>query len=104
MNDFNTMLIRGGDLLPPSLQGQKPAAGVPTEAKPFTDVLKDAIADINKLQVNADEAIGKVELGNAASIHEAMIALEKAGLSFRAMMQVRNKIMDAYQEIMRIQV
>jgi flagellar hook-basal body complex protein FliE len=104
MNDMNNMLIRGGDLLPPSLNSPKPAAEVQNEGKPFSSVLKDAIADINKLQVNADEAIAKVQLDNTASIHEAMIALEKAGLSFRAMMQVRNKIMDAYQEVMRTQV
>jgi len=104
MSDMNNMLIRGGDLLPPSLNAPKPAAEVPGAAKPFSSVLQDAIADINKLQVNADEAIAKVELGNTASIHEAMIALEKAGISFRTMMQVRNKIMDAYQEVMRIQV
>jgi flagellar hook-basal body complex protein FliE len=67
-------------------------------------VLKDAIADINKLQTNADEAIAKVQLDNTASIHEAMIALEQASVSFRAMMQVRNKILDAYQEVMRTQV
>jgi len=45
-----------------------------------------------------------VELQDSGSIHEAMIALEKANISFRVMMTVRNKIMDAYQEIMRMQV
>ena len=104
MSDMNNMLIRGGDLLPPSLNIPKPDVELPTAGKPFSSVLKDAITDINKLQTNADEAIAQVQLGNTASIHEAMIALEKAGLSFRAMMQVRNKIMDAYQEVMRIQV
>lgn len=101
---MSDILIRGGDLLPPSLHTPKSTVEVQNEAKPFSSVLKDAIADINKLQVNADETIAKVQLGNTASIHEAVIALEKADISFRAMMQVRNKIMDAYQEIMRIQV
>ena len=101
---MNDMLIRGGDLLPPSLPAAKPAAVGQNEGKAFSSLLTDAIADINKLQVNADETIAKVELGSTASIHEAVVALEKADISFRAMMQVRNKIMDAYQEIMRIQV
>ena len=101
---MNDMLIRGGDLLPPSLNVPKPAAEVQNGGTAFSTVLKDAIADINKLQVNADEKIAEVELGNTANIHEAVVALEKADISFRAMMQVRNKIMDAYQEIMRIQV
>lgn len=100
---MNDILIRGGDLLPPSLNSQKPATEPQNQGKPFSDQLKDAIADINKLQVNADEKIAEVQLGNTANIHEAVVALEKADISFRAMMQVRNKIMDAYQEIMRIQ-
>jgi flagellar hook-basal body complex protein FliE len=101
---MSEILIRGGDLLPPSLKAPQPAAETQSEGKPFSSLLKDAIADINKLQVNADETIAKVELGSTTSIHEAVVALEKADISFRAMMQVRNKIMDAYQEIMRIQV
>jgi len=98
------LLIRGGDLLPPSLAKEKAAAEKPGEGQKFSSFLHEAIEDINKLQINAEETIAKVQLDNRASIHEAMIALEKADISFRAMMQVRNKIMDAYQEIMRTQV
>ena len=83
------------------VEPQKPgAAGGPS----FGTVLKDAISDINKLQNDADQAIARVQLEDAGSIHEAMIALEKAGISFQVMMQVRNKILDAYQEVMRMQV
>ena len=70
----------------------------------FGDVLNNIVGEINNLQVNADKAIAKVELDDNASIHDAIIALEKASISFRAMMQVRNKVIDAYQEIMRMQV
>ncbi len=88
-------------MLPPvSPAGKTP--GQPTGA--FGEVLKGAISEINQLQMNADKAITGVQLGQSGSIHEAMIALEKADISFRAMMQVRNKILEAYQEIMRMQV
>ena len=70
----------------------------------FGDVLKNKVQEINELQLDADNAISKVELENSGSIHEAMIALEKASISFRTMMQVRNKILEAYQEVMRMQV
>ncbi|MFB3925581.1 MAG: flagellar hook-basal body complex protein FliE [Syntrophales bacterium] len=70
----------------------------------FSNMLKNAINEINRLQIDADQAIAKVELNKSGSIHEAMIALEKADISFRAMMQVRNKIIEAYQEVMRMQV
>jgi len=84
---------------PKKAQGDQSAEGVS-----FGSVLKDAITDINKLQNDADKAIAKVQLEDAGSIHDAMIALEKAGISFQVMMQVRNKILDAYQEVMRMSV
>ncbi len=98
------IIIGGGNLLPPGLDQVKPASGGQTGGKDFSAVLKDAIEDIDKLQKAADEAIGKVQIDQTASIHEAIVALEKADVSFRAMMQVRNKILEAYQEIMRMQV
>ena len=80
-------------------EGDKAPGGVS-----FGSVLKNTIMDINSLQNDADKAIANVQLEDAGSIHEAMIALEKAGISFQVMMQVRNKILDAYQEVMRMQV
>ena len=100
---MNDLLIRG-DLLPPSMGAERPAGEKQGGGENFSTVLRDAVADINKFQLNAEEAIAKVQLDNTTSIHEAIIALEKADISFRAMMQVRNKILDAYQEIMRMQV
>ncbi len=70
----------------------------------FGSILKDSIKEISDLQGKADKAIARVELDDSGSIHEAMIALEKADISFRVMLQVRNKIIDAYQEVMRMQV
>jgi flagellar hook-basal body complex protein FliE len=70
----------------------------------FGTILKSKLNEINQLQLDADQAIANVQLGNSGSIHEAVVALEKADLSFRTMMQVRNKIIEAYQEIMRMQV
>jgi len=86
-------------IAPKKADGDKSSEGVS-----FGNVLKDAIMDINKLQNDADNAIAKVQLEDAGSIHGAMIALEKAGISFQVMMQVRNKILDAYQEVMRMSV
>lgn len=101
---MSDILIRGGDLLPASLNIPQPAINDNAGVNNFSAVLKGAIEDINNLQNKADEAIAKVQMDSTASIHEAVIALEKADTSFRAMMQVRNKIVEAYQEIMRIQV
>ncbi|MEE9911270.1 MAG: flagellar hook-basal body complex protein FliE [Deltaproteobacteria bacterium] len=86
------------------LEPKKAGGDQSPEGTSFGSVLKDAIMDINKLQNDADKAIATVQLEDAGSIHDAMIALEKAGISFQVMMQVRNKILDAYQEVMRMQV
>ena len=86
------------------IEPQKSDGDKALEGNSFGSVLKDAIMDINNLQNDADKAIANVQLEDAGSIHDAMIALEKAGISFQVMMQVRNKILDAYQEVMRMQV
>jgi flagellar hook-basal body complex protein FliE len=95
--------IHGG-LNPSGTTPAKPDSETQAGGSSFGSVLKDTISDINKLQNDADKTIAKVQLEDAGSIHEAMIALEKAGISFQVMMQVRNKILDAYQEVMRMQV
>jgi flagellar hook-basal body complex protein FliE len=70
----------------------------------FADALKGAVAETNKLQRAADGAAMNVLAGDTGSLHQAMIALEKADISFRTLLQVRNRVLEAYQEIMRIQV
>lgn len=100
---MNNMPIRG-DLMPPILDTPREIGKVRGNEDSFSDIIKDKIREINKLQIDADTAIARVELSDSGSIHEAMIALEEASISFRAMMQVRNKILEAYQEVMRMQV
>ncbi|MCX8118298.1 MAG: flagellar hook-basal body complex protein FliE [Desulfobacterota bacterium] len=72
---------------------------------PFTDfkkVLSRSIEELNRLSEEANQKIEEMVLGEA-DIHEAMIAMEKAGISLRLMLQVRNKMIAAYEEIMRMQ-
>ena len=73
-------------------------------AHPFADVLASSLDEVNTLQQKADAAATSLATGDTMSLHDTMIAMEQADLSFRLMMQVRNKIVDAYQEIMRMQV
>ena len=70
----------------------------------FGALLRSKVEEVNQMKLDADKAVEKVELGNSGSIHEAMIALEKADISFQTMLQVRNRILEAYQEVMRMQV
>ncbi|WKZ31870.1 MAG: flagellar hook-basal body complex protein FliE [Thermodesulfobacteriota bacterium] len=70
----------------------------------FSDVLKQSIESVNKLQSDADQAIQGLASGQVNNIHDTMIAIEKASLSFNLMLQVRNKLVHAYEEVMRTQV
>src|ERR1700742_2807351 len=65
----------------------------------FSDVLKDAVGNVNELQQDASQKVGAMLGGHTADVHDAMIAVQKADLSFQLMMQVRNKVVAAYQEV-----
>ena len=71
----------------------------------FGALLTDAIEQVNKTQLQATEMKKEFETGNSdASLAEVMISVQKADLSFRAMTEVRNKLVTAYQEIMNMPV
>lgn len=70
----------------------------------FLDTLKQSVEKVNALQNQADAAIDDLVLGENKDITQTIIAMEKADISFRLMMQIRNKIVKAYEEVMRMQV
>lgn len=70
----------------------------------FGDMLKAALSNVNTMQNNAQELADQFAAGLTDNIHEVMIAGEKADIALQFTMQVRNKILDAYNEIMRMQV
>jgi flagellar hook-basal body complex protein FliE len=69
----------------------------------FGNLLKEAIQQVNDVEKTSQGELQKF-LSNESDLHSVMISLEKADLSFQMMMQVRNKIVSAYQEIMKSQV
>ena len=82
-----------------------PAAPKPQAAggASFGKLLSEAIQQVNDVEKTSQGELQKY-LGNESDLHSVMIALEKADLSFQLMMQVRNKIVEAYQEVLRMQV
>lgn len=70
----------------------------------FGEMLKTSIAEVNQAQISADRAAEQIAAGETKNLHGAMIKLEEADISLRLMVQVRNKAVEAYQEIMRMQV
>lgn len=73
----------------------------PDKAQNFDDVLKGAINDVNKLQSGADNKITSLFKGESQDLHGTILAVQQADTSFKMMMQVRNKIVEAYKEISR---
>ena len=70
----------------------------------FADTLKNAIGEVNRLQKDANVKMQKLASGESNNIPDVMIATEKADIAFKLMVQVRNKVINAYNEIMKMQV
>ncbi|MCH2533315.1 MAG: flagellar hook-basal body complex protein FliE [Bdellovibrionales bacterium] len=70
----------------------------------FANSLNDAITKVNDMQVNSNQMMEKLATGETKNIPEVMVAAEKADIALKLMVQVRNKMIDAYQEIMKMQV
>ena len=88
--------------IPISLGGRP--TGADDEKTKFGALLKDAISTVNDLQQQSDLEIQKIMTGESDELHTAVVAMQKADLSFQMMMQVRNKIVQAYQEVLRMPV
>jgi flagellar hook-basal body complex protein FliE len=84
----------------PSPAAAKPA---PVSGSSFGSLLNEAIQQVSDVEKTSQGELQKF-LSNESDLHSVMIALEKADLSFQTMIQVRNKIVSAYQEIMKAQV
>lgn len=70
----------------------------------FSDFLKESINNIDALEKDVQEYDYKIATGEMENIHEAMIAAQNADIGLQLTMQVRNKVLDAYREIMRMQI
>lgn len=92
-------------LLPNKLSesSTKQSANATSETS-FSDILRKSIEQVNDAQLQADNAIRKAMSGENTDIHDTMIAIQKADVSLKLMMEVRNKLLEAYQDIMRTQV
>jgi flagellar hook-basal body complex protein FliE len=81
-----------------------PGAGAPEGQGQFADLLQEGMDRLESLESHADEQVRKMLNGDDVELHQVVLAGEQAGLAFELMMSVRNKVVDAYQEVMRMQV
>lgn len=83
--------------------GASEAAGE-SKGSTFFDALQNSMSEVNQNQLEADQSVKDLIAGKSKNIHETMLQLQKADLSLKTMMQVRNKVLEAYKEIMKMQV
>lgn len=87
------------DIKTPGLEG----AGE-TDGKSFGEFLKDSIGKVNSIQQEANVAMEKLASGESENLQDTLLAVEKAEIAFKMMNQVRSKVLDAYREIMKMQI
>jgi flagellar hook-basal body complex protein FliE len=75
----------------------------PTDGS-FSGLLGQMVQDVNAKQNGATQALQDLQSGQSGSLHQTMIAMEEANVSFQLMVEVRNRLMDSYQELMKMQV
>ncbi len=78
-------------------------AGAAT-VSPFQNELQNLLSDVNRLQLEAGQKVEALAKGSPIDLHEVMLAQEEAGVAFKLVLEMRNKIISAYQEIMRMPV
>lgn len=101
MADPLGLIGNSGGIQPPQMPK---ASGGGANQPNFKDVLMENIEQVNKLQQEADQAIEDLHAGRRTDIASVMIAKEKADTAFKMLLQVRNKMVDAYNEIKDVRV
>jgi flagellar hook-basal body complex protein FliE len=80
-----------------------PSASPGAMAAPFADLLTDAVGQVNQLEEQAHTAVSGLMTGSGVDVHQAMIATQKASMAFELSLAVRNKAVQAYQQVMSMQ-
>ena len=78
--------------------------GAPSQAGGFDNLLGNFVKEVNGKQVAASDTVTGLLSGQNVPLHKAMISMEEANVSFQLMVEVRNKLLEGYQELMRMQI
>jgi len=82
----------------------KSTPGAPGSTTDFAQELKNALGDVNSMQIEGQKAMSDIATGSVKDLHQAAIAIDKAEISMKLMLEVRNKALSAYKEITRTQM
>jgi flagellar hook-basal body complex protein FliE len=100
MNGIESTGLPGARALPPAL----PEAHTEPASGGFGKLLQSSLERVGRLQAEADRSLTDLTTGRQTDLHGTMIALEKAGIAFELVLQIRNKLLNAYETLMRQQI
>ncbi len=78
--------------------------GLRPEKPGFGELVKDFARDVNRLQLQSGDAVNRLATGQAVDVHQVMIAASQAGIALDLMLEIRNRVLEGYQELSRMQV
>jgi flagellar hook-basal body complex protein FliE len=96
--------LRIGGLSPQSYTPLGRPVTPQTGAGGFQETLKAALQDVNQTQLNSGDLVQRMVSGEEVDLHDVMMSAEEASVAFEMLMEIRNKLLEAYQEIQRMQV
>ena len=102
MADLNPIFNAGPNYLELNPGGQQPVVKPKDGGADFGAMFKGFLKDVNEMQQKADQSIQKMVSGEVKDVHQVMLAVGEAKVAFNLLLEIRNKTMDAYQEVMRM--
>ena len=95
-------MTKGIDALSPiSLQNELAKTQKADSGSDFFNILKESLGEVNDMQIKGDQALSDIATGQVKDLHSAAIAIDKAEISMKVMLEVRNKALNAYKEILK---
>ena len=104
MDPLNLGQLPSLDALTQASQKSAPSGQASTDGAKFSDILQQAMKEVNEAQSTSEQEARNLISGNSTDMHTAILAVQKADVSFQMMMAVRSKLVSAYQEVMRMQM
>ncbi|MBW8887750.1 MAG: flagellar hook-basal body complex protein FliE [Fibrobacteres bacterium] len=102
MADMNPIFNVGPNNVELNPGGQQPVIKPKEGGADFGAMFKGFLKDVNEMQQKADQSIQKMVTGEVKDVHQVMLAVGEAKVAFNLLLEIRNKTMDAYQEVMRM--
>jgi flagellar hook-basal body complex protein FliE len=104
MPEATPLPTTNGIEMPSELSAPMSSLGTQPSSNSFASMLGQFVSDVNTQSTASAQAVNALQSGQNMPLHQAVIAMEEANVSFQLMVEVRNRLLDSYQEVMRMQM